>query len=175
MDSENVTAEWLFTIAKVKEVPLFLREGEDISVKNRFSEGKGLESKTRLNAFFLTVVDQFNGKTAGKIIRWFHQCNVISGLDDSAIMNYTMHLLRDVSMKQAIVQFLKVVGIWDLEATFKKTKLDDVPEVTKNAGYADVKVTNQKKKYNLWHLINLSSQLEKSRNASYSFMGKRLF
>ncbi len=133
VDSEKVTAEWLFTIAKVKEVPLFLREGEDIDVKKRFSEGKGLESKTRHNALFLSVVDQFNGKTASKIIRWFHQCKVISGLDDSAIINYTMHLLRDTKMKQAVVQFLKVadVGIWDLEATFKKTKLDDVPEAIK--------------------------------------------
>ncbi len=64
VDNIAVKSEWLFEAKKQVEKPLFVRENDGIEVMKAFHEGKNLEEKTRDNALFLAVVDQFNGKLA---------------------------------------------------------------------------------------------------------------
>jgi AAA15 family ATPase/GTPase len=65
VDDTSIHAEWLYEAIKQSEKPLFIREKDGIEVVEKsFPEGKDLEERTRDNALFLTVVDQFNGKTA---------------------------------------------------------------------------------------------------------------
>ena len=75
-----IKREWLFEAAKKVEKLLFLREKNEIEISSKFKEGKNLEEKTRANALFLSVVDQFNGPTAKKVMNWFKNFIVISGL-----------------------------------------------------------------------------------------------
>ena len=77
VNNKQVHAEWLFEAPKNAEKPMFLREYDGIEVMKNFPEGKDLEERTRDNALFLAVADQFNGKIAKKIMHWFN--NFITG------------------------------------------------------------------------------------------------
>lgn len=78
---------------KGKEFPLFIRENDGIGLAKEFHEGENLESKTRENALFLSVVDQFNGQIAGNIIKWFNNWVTISGLSHEKYQDVTFSLL----------------------------------------------------------------------------------
>lgn len=109
VDQEQVHAEWLFFVPSIREATLFTREKNKIRIGDHFKEGKGLEQKTRDNALFLSVVDQFNGETARKILKWLQEFQIILGLsgedhetlsayklDDPDYKNFTTKLLRSV-------------------------------------------------------------------------------
>jgi hypothetical protein len=58
LDSEKIHSEWLYILDEhsKKEVLYFIRTHEGIGVADFFKEAKGLESKTRENGLFLTVL-----------------------------------------------------------------------------------------------------------------------
>jgi len=122
--SESVKTEWLFERQKNKEYPLFIRDGEKIEVYPKFKEGEGLEDKTRHNALFLSVVDQFNGKTAKQIIGWFGKAGSYSGLRHDNYRNYSLKLLKDEKMKPLLKDFYKYLnlGFEDFEV------IKDIPD-----------------------------------------------
>ena len=63
-----VVSEWLFQQSKRNEKALFTREGNVFTIFSGFKEAKGLESRTRDNALFLSVLAQFNVLTAIEIV-----------------------------------------------------------------------------------------------------------
>ncbi|MDR3095388.1 MAG: ATP-binding protein [Bacteroidales bacterium] len=65
----HIASEWLFETQGKTEKALFIRENDAIEVMQGFEEGENMEEKTRDNVLFLSVVDQFNGKTAKKMYR----------------------------------------------------------------------------------------------------------
>jgi len=93
-DDKMIHAEWLFECKVNKEKPLFIRTKDEMVVYNDFSEGKGIENKTRDNALFLSVVDQFNGTISKKIIAWFNLERIFSGLDHEKRKNLTSFFLE---------------------------------------------------------------------------------
>lgn len=105
--SEHITAEWLFEAKKKTDRPLFIRSEEGIQVMSWFQEGKNLEEKTRDNALFINVVDQFNGPTAGVLMKWFKEFNVISGLSHENYRKITFDMLEHPATKQDLVRFYK--------------------------------------------------------------------
>lgn len=115
-DRKAVRKEWLFRAEKVKEKILFLREGDAIEVNNDFNEGKGLEEKTRDNALFLSVVAQFNGETAGSVLKWFLGFRALHGLRDQHYERFSAQLLQDDAIRTLLVEFIRRadVGIEDL-------------------------------------------------------------
>ena len=52
-----------------------------------------IEKKTRNNALFLSVVDQFNGVIAKRIMKWFSNFIAISGLSHEAYEMVTFSML----------------------------------------------------------------------------------
>lgn len=121
LDSERVHNEWLFHVPTTREATLFTREQGKIKWSPHFKEGKGLEEKTRENALFLSVAAQFNGKISGKILEWFHNINIISGLEDLEQKNFTIAKLDNKDFKEFTVKFLKVadMGIKAIEKEVK--------------------------------------------------------
>lgn len=117
-DVKAVRKEWLFCTEKVKEDALFLRENDGIDIRGGFSEGQGLEEKTRDNALFLSVVAQFNGTISGGILKWFSGFGVLHGLWDRRYERYTAQLLQNETMRPLLVEFIRRadVGIEDLIA-----------------------------------------------------------
>lgn len=130
---ERVIEEWLYFVPSGREVSLFRRKEDSIKVNsapNRFSEGKGLERRTRPNALFLSVVAQFNGETARKIIRWFLDFNVIMGLaDDAPLLDYTVNWIKDRERKEGILQMLHGLDINILDLKIEETRItaDNMP------------------------------------------------
>ncbi|MBX2928874.1 MAG: AAA family ATPase [Saprospiraceae bacterium] len=119
VSAEKVHAEWLYQAKASAEKPLFIRDGEAIEVSGKFPEGKNLERKTRANALFLSVCDQFNGEIAQKIVEWFTRCNTISGLDHQFFRSLSFRLLSGAN-KQTALDFLD-----KLDLGFHEVQLDE--------------------------------------------------
>ena len=118
VDRNHVYNEWLFFVPGSREAKLFIREKDKIEIGSYFKEGKGLESKTRSNALFLSVVDQFNGERSRKILEWFNHCKIFSGLEDMRYEGYPSSILDedDKEFKEFMLKFSKVadMGIKEL-------------------------------------------------------------
>jgi AAA15 family ATPase/GTPase len=132
--NESVKAEWLFESRKHTERPLFLRQNDGIEVMKAFPEGRDLEEKTRNNALFLTVVDQFNGHVAKSVMSWFNNFATISGLSHESYTGVTYSLLDNEATKHLLQDFYNTTDLgFDQVKLIKKefdlTKLPkDMPE-----------------------------------------------
>lgn len=135
VDDRNIHSEWLFEAQRQAEKPLFIRERDGIEVMTKaFPEGKNLEERTRDNALFLAVVDQFNGRTAKKIMKWFNNFITISGLSHEGYKGVTFGMLEDKNTQQVLLDFYKRLdlGFDDIAITKKlfdpKELPGDMPE-----------------------------------------------
>lgn len=136
VDQQKVHAEWLFHIPRSRESRLFERKGQVITLSGVFKEGKGLVEKTRTNALFLSVAAQFNGPIAQRILAWFRNLKIISGLEDASLMGYTLHCLKDHTYREDILHLIKTLdtGISDIEVEstrFLDALPSDMPETIK--------------------------------------------
>jgi len=147
IDSEKIHAEWLFVMhgkQKNKEKPLFIRELDGIAVTELFEEGDGLESKTRNNALFLSIVDQFNGKVSAQLMKWFNAWRIISGLSHEHYRSVTYKLLEDSVCKTKLLKFYEDLDLGFNELKVKTEKFDpvmlpnDLPEEIRNDMIAEL-------------------------------------
>lgn len=111
VDDRIIHSEWLFEAQKLAEKPLFLRELEGIEVMKGFPEGKDLEERTRDNALFLAVADQFNGKIAKKIMKWFNNFIAISGLKHEGYKGVTFGMLDNRQTRSTLLDFYKKLDL----------------------------------------------------------------
>lgn len=130
VDNTSVKSEWLFESKIKSEKPLFIREGDGISVSPTFKEAKDLEEKTRDNALFLSVLDQFNGTTAKSIIKWFSNFITISGLSHERYKNVTFKMLEDENTKPQLIDFYKKLDLGFDEIDLEKNPFD-TKDITK--------------------------------------------
>lgn len=160
VDNDSVKAEWLFEAKKNAEKPLFMRENDGIEVMKNFSEGKDLEVKTRDNALFLAVVDQFNGKTAKSIMAWFNNFVTISGLSHENYTGVTFSLLDNDDTNKLLQDFYNTADLGFDRVRLSKKEFDlsrlpkDMPDSimqelsTKLQGKMMVDARTLHKKYN---------------------------
>ncbi|MGS2763790.1 AAA family ATPase [Sinomicrobium sp. M5D2P9] len=125
IDNHAVHGEWLFQCEDNEEQPLFIRELEGIGVSEEFDEGKGLEAKTRDNALFLSVVDQFNGAIAGAVVKWFNKWATISGLSHENYRRVTFSLLDQQTSKDKLLDFFKDLDLGFDQLIFRKEKFHE--------------------------------------------------
>lgn len=130
VDNISVKSEWLFESKIKSEKPLFIREGDGIDVSSSFKEAKDLEEKTRDNALFLSVIDQFNGSTAKSIMKWFSSFITISGLSHERYKSVTFKMLEDENTKQQLLDFYKKLDLGFDEIDLEKKPID-TKEITK--------------------------------------------
>jgi hypothetical protein len=158
-DNTSFKSEWLFESKKQAEKPLFVRENDGIEVMKIFAEGKDLEEKTRDNALFLAVVDQFNGKTAKAIMNWFNNFVTVSGLSHERYTGITFTLLENEETKPAMQTFYNNADLGFDAVKLNKKEFDvarlpkDMPESimqeisTKLQGHTMVDAITLHKKY----------------------------
>ncbi|MDY7012637.1 MAG: ATP-binding protein, partial [Cyanobacteriota bacterium] len=101
---KQVVSEWLFHVPKKKEHFLFERKSNEFKMTKVFSEGENLESKTRKNALFLSVVAQFNGKISQKILFWIGSLISLSGLQGDFYREITAKYFEDRKYQHEIIQ-----------------------------------------------------------------------
>lgn len=134
VDDKQVHAEWLFEAPKNADKPLFIREEDGIEVMKGFPEGKDLEERTRENALFLAVADQFNGKIAKKIMQWFNNFITISGLSHEGYKGVTFGMLKNKQTSTALLDFYKKLDLGFDDISISKKPFDgkelpkDMPE-----------------------------------------------
>lgn len=128
--NSQILKEWLYHTTS-KEVPLFVRSSKNFVINNSsFTEGLGLESKTRSDVLFLSLVAQFNGEISGGIINWFDNVNFISGIQDLGHGIYTMKKLKKDSNFEKwlslIINTLEISNITTEETVIKEGEFDKV-------------------------------------------------
>ena len=144
-DQKEIKAEWLFQAKKNKEYPLFLRELDGINVdKKRFSEGLGVESKTRNNALFLSVVAQYNGKMSSAILDWFRHVQPFFGTDDDRYHDIAIDILKDHKLFELIRILIKQVDLGINDITFEKDNDGKEHLVSKHALFEKGKIMGEK-------------------------------
>jgi hypothetical protein len=110
-NQKKIVSEWLFSVPSTKEATLFIREDGVIKVSTKFKEGKGLEGLTRSNALFLSVAAQFNGQVAQKILGWFLQVGMVSGLDDMLYRNFTVAQFAQGNLRASIIELIRKLDL----------------------------------------------------------------
>ncbi|MCP9493488.1 MAG: ATP-binding protein [Pyrinomonadaceae bacterium MAG19_C2-C3] len=116
-DGERVHSEWLFHTPANKEAKLFSREGDKFTRTAAFKEGKDIDERTRDNALFVSVVAQFNGKISQRVLGWFEDLHIVSGLKDTDSRYNTAEILEDDLLKRDVLPFIKQrdLGIEDVK------------------------------------------------------------
>lgn len=114
---EKITDEYLFAVNKIKEISLFDRNEQDIKFnKTYFPEATNFNPKiVRENASYLSVCAQNNGEITGKIIKYFRNIWITSGIDTPPFI--TMGRLdrgEDLSRITKFLQFADI-QVQDLE------------------------------------------------------------
>jgi hypothetical protein len=104
---ERVEREWLFLVPSRREARLFERVGDEIVLSERFREGREIEARTRSNALFLSVVAQFNGPIAQRVLRWFRQIGIASGLQDESMLYYTLNSFLDGTHRDDVRELIR--------------------------------------------------------------------
>jgi AAA15 family ATPase/GTPase len=110
----KIISEWLFGTAKKNEVEYFRRENSEITIKkDRFSEGIGLESKTREDNLFLNVVYEFNGRIASEIRGFLDKIIVIRGNDNiiESDLRSVAHEFLESDNKRNLIELLQLTDI----------------------------------------------------------------
>jgi AAA15 family ATPase/GTPase len=160
VNNKRVHAEWLFEAPKNAEKPMFLREYDGIEVMKNFPEGKDLEGRTRDNALFLTVTDQFNGKIAKKIMLWFNNFITISGLTHEGYKGVTFGMLENKKTSPKLLNFYKKLDMGFDDISINKKPFDpkelpkEMPEnfvkqlITDLEGAFKIDIKTIHKKYN---------------------------
>lgn len=110
-DRKSIHTEWLFETKKQQEKMLFIREEDTIQIAKSFVEGKELEDRTRKNALFLAICDQFNGKTSRLIMGFFNFWLTISGISHQEEREISLSYLSDENFKQLINPFLNKLNL----------------------------------------------------------------
>ena len=105
---------------KIAEKYLFVREDDGIDVNPQYKEAKDLEEKTRDNALFLSVIDQFNGKLASQIMKWFNNFITISGLKHERYKSVTFEMLEKEESKHLLQSFYNDLDLGFNNVAIKK-------------------------------------------------------
>lgn len=124
VDNLAVQSEWLFEAPKKAEKALFIRQEDGIDVSSSYKEAKDLEEKTRENALFLSVIDQFNGPIAKSIMQWFSNFITVSGLSHERYKSVTFKMLEDEKTKPQLLEFYKKLDLGFDEIDLEKEPLD---------------------------------------------------
>jgi len=151
LDDERVHSEWLYRTKK-KEVPVFLREGNTFEFFGQFKrEVKGIETHTRDNALFLSVLAQFNGRTGIDLLDWFRKkFRGISGLQDKQYLTYTLKQFeKDETFRRRAGNLIRLADIGVRDIVVETTSLenadmsDEIKEVLKKIAEKEGKPMNE--------------------------------
>jgi len=122
-DNKIIHSEWLFERKIKTEKPLFFRDKDSIEITGNFEEGKGIEGKTRDNALFISIVDQFNGAISKRIMKWFSDQRNFSGLQHEKENIITFAILGNEDIAVLIKDFLSPLGLGFQDFTVKDNKI----------------------------------------------------
>ncbi|MFK8046622.1 MAG: ATP/GTP-binding protein [Crocinitomicaceae bacterium] len=129
VNSDIVISEWLYSKPKTKETEMFYRDYQDVTYhKQKFNKVSTLlkEELIRDNALLISVLAQFNDKTAEELLEFFKDIKIISGLQEEGYLNDTMILSKDDLQKKRILSFIQKADIGIDNFKLKKHTFADI-------------------------------------------------
>lgn len=180
-NEKSISAEWLYSTPNQRELPLFIREQQEIieidktnylegfKLVSLFSEDSNENEIFRDNSLFLSTVASFGfGKLSKELIESISSITVISGLGHQGMYKIAGDAINDVNKKKYIIDFLKNgdVGIIDIESieitpdNFSDSSEDEIKKVFKE---------DEKKKLLLSIRKKFNDKKEVIENASFPF------
>lgn len=129
VNKETIISEWLYSKSKTKETELYYREYQKISFhKLKLTKVNTLlkEELIRENALLLSVLAQFNDKTAEELLVFFKEIKIISGLKEEGYLNDTMLLSRNNLQKNRILSLIKNADIGIDDFKLKKHIFEEI-------------------------------------------------
>ena len=183
VDDKKIYAEWLYSTPKQRELPLFIREGQEIVDidKTNYSEGyklislfkeeSGDNEVFRNNSLLLATVASFGfGKLSKELINALSTISIINGLGQQGMYKTAGDVINNIERKKYIVDFLKYgdIGIEDIDAI--EISPEDLPE---NA-HDEIKdfVKEKKEKFLLSIKKKFNEKLETAANVAFPFEGE---
>jgi len=180
-NDKSISAEWLYSTPNQRELPLFIREQQEIieidktnylegfKLVSLFSEDSNENEIFRDNSLFLSTVASFGfGKLSKELIESISSITVISGLGHQGMYKIAGDAINDVNKKKYIIDFLKNgdIGIIDIESVeitpdnFSDNSKDEIKKVFKE---------DEKKKLLLSIRKKFDDKKEVIENASFPF------
>ncbi|MBD5438077.1 MAG: ATP-binding protein [Treponema sp.] len=127
LNKAQILEEYLFAVNKTREVNLFERENQDITAnKTWFSEYGTFNPKiVRKNASYLSICAQNNGEISSKIIKYFQNLIVLSGINIPSI--FTFNSPKKSENLTRVTKFLQFadIQIKDLKKRKVPVNFDD--------------------------------------------------
>jgi len=111
LDQIRVVSEWLFSSTTGRETRLFVRDEDDFTLGRTFKEGRRLKELTNPNTLFIQVCSQFKGAVSTSIRRWFYQFHHITGLNDSAYLDFTVTSFHKGWKRKEIVDLIQKLDL----------------------------------------------------------------
>jgi uncharacterized protein len=103
-----ILSEWLYCVPSAREAMLYVREGQNIRIGERFGGGAKMMLLTLPNALFLPVAAEFNHAYAGRVQRWFaNTSRTLSTVSENEYLPYTLHCLRSGEHREQIEEFVR--------------------------------------------------------------------
>lgn len=128
-ENGNIVSEELYQKESGKNKKyLFKRTEEGIQRNTRsFQEGKGLEEKTRKNALFLSVVNQFNGEIATTVYDFItSKISVLKNLDcEQRFEIISKRLLKEAKIKKEVIEILSRLDFSIQDIEIQKEEIPD--------------------------------------------------
>jgi len=119
---EKIVTEWLFAVNGGEEHALFLREDDNIDIRE-FSVPPNAVEETKANTLFISKLDQMNHGVAKNVIGWFNNLVAISGVEDRGYELYTGAQLVNPEKRERIMDFVRLA-----DATILGSKLVGLSE-----------------------------------------------
>jgi AAA15 family ATPase/GTPase len=125
LTEKEVVNEYLFAVHKVREVNLFVRDGQRITNTPYFKEGGRSKQSVRNNCSFLSVCAQHNGEIAAHVIKYFNSLEITSGIRD--FRSVTKKEIKNQKYRQRILDFLQYadIQIKNLKSEEKTMEFDE--------------------------------------------------
>jgi len=132
MDNEKVYAEWLYADTTVRESRLFERDvSNDLFYVNTTKFKEGRRAKVADNQLFIWRCDQEGGEVSQTILSWFHNLNLLNGLQNQPYLNFALEQMKNPEIKAKLLSSLKKadLSIDDLEIDEQDISVEQVKKL----------------------------------------------
>lgn len=116
----RVEEEYLISILKTTEKPLFTRTNDELEFAVSFSEGFGKEQFVKPKTLFLSTLAQVNAPFSSQIVEWFTNLLIINDFNYPSFTGYTAKLIKQHQHSEFILKVLRTGGL-DFEDVEIKT------------------------------------------------------
>lgn len=147
LSDHTVLTESLFEVGKTKDIPLFIREKQNIKVEEVFSKDKEIPLRTKEKALYLSTASQWNVKMADEILIFYTVgVNFFKGYESHFLTRFTAESSSEKDdFKEKVLSYLKKADfcISDFEIEEKEVP-DELRKILQDQGLKTINFFHNK-------------------------------